>query len=96
MILVRIYLHPQGDASRERLLGTLSIANDTTGTEARGNYCVLAEDRSGAIHRGAVHGFARQRLNHWVLVKRALSSIFEGREPRPRRAQLQSHTTEEP
>ena len=59
MLRLTLTLIPRGDERRARELGRVEIENDSTGTEAVGNYRVTAR---GIIHRdGAARGVERNR-----------------------------------
>lgn len=86
MIVVKIELWPQGDASRMHELGRTYIWNDaTTGDPARGNYGVAVCRRgvfgwpnalNSATRRGEVRDYPRLSYNVWRLIIRALLSAF--------------------
>lgn len=62
MIHIRIELWPLGDKTRSRLLGTIDIANDGTGTRELGNYFVKTANALGQVWRtGHVNGWPRMK-----------------------------------
>jgi hypothetical protein len=83
MIVVTIELWPGGDQQRKQLLGAVTIANDTSGTQMVGNYhYALAKRRGeGAWRQGQVKGFPRQRLGAYDLLFRVLRSAVGSRNP---------------
>lgn len=70
MIRVTVELLPNGSEDGKRTLGTLDIANDTTGDESIGNYSgtLHAEYTDEAGRRGWVRGFKRQDQSVWSLI----------------------------
>jgi len=72
MILVNAYLCPKGDIGNARLLGSLEIANDATGTQTVGNYTgtLRAEytPKNGPGRKAAVQGFNRKTQSVWTLI----------------------------
>lgn len=83
MIVVYIELWPGGDEEKKRLLGSLILTNDGTGTKKEGNYKVVASHagiffgkRKEPFKTGRVTGFVR-KLSPYRLVCRALRAIGE-------------------
>lgn len=76
MIRVTIELIPGGmeNHPRRRVLGTLEIANDNTGTADIGNYTATlhAEYTGPDGRKGRIQNFRRQRQSAWSLVGAAL------------------------
>lgn len=70
MLRINIELLPKGDASRARTLGTMTIANDATGTLELGNYVgtLNAEYTGPDGRKGRVTNFNRRRQSAWSLV----------------------------
>ncbi len=79
MVVVKIEIHPCGDATRARQIGEVRIANDGTGTAEFGNYDVeLLHSGAwwgtpGVYRRGKVLRFARN-LSPYHLLARALKA----------------------
>ena len=76
MLVVRVELRPPFGPPRE--IARMAIANDGTGTPARGNY----DGRSGRrptfrteARRGRVEGHARRSLSVWCLVRKMLQNM---------------------
>jgi hypothetical protein len=82
VVVVKVELWPQGDASKAEKLGEVRIANDGTGTPARGNYNVeLAHSgryagKPGVWRKGRVEGYDRVGLSPYHLVVAALESAL--------------------
>lgn len=84
MIRVTIELLPKGDEARAKVLGTMIIVNDATGTESIGNYdCFFV--RKGYSFRAyrdkwfrvtRVEGYRKKATNIWMLVKKALEGVY--------------------
>jgi hypothetical protein len=95
MLVIRIELHPKGDASRAEEIGRATIANDGTGTAGVGNYVVKllktaryakAANVGKVWKQGRVEGFARLRLSPYHLVMMAFADalgIASARRKRP-------------
>jgi hypothetical protein len=64
VLIVRIELLPNGNERKRRVLGTLQIANDLTGTLERGNYEFLAAGAGVKRQAGRVDGFERADMTH--------------------------------
>lgn len=82
MLRITVELLPLGDETRARHLGTAIIANDATGSRARGNYTVRLSKRGqpkSVWRRGRVEGFPRQRLGAWDLLYLALRATVGDR-----------------
>ena len=77
MIRVTVELLSAVDASRSRVLGTLEIANDGTGTQDICDYdaTLHAEYTPPIGRRCRVLGFRRQRQSVWSLVGAALKQM---------------------
>ena len=74
MIRVTVEILPFGLPENSRVLATLVIKNNLTGTLASGNYTYLIhDDQTGEDYRGIVSGFERQKLTALELLKRILS-----------------------
>jgi hypothetical protein len=86
MLVVRIEMWPQGDASRAYGLGVVEIAN-MGGSDTRGDYSVrlLKSTRyarsPGTWKAGAVRGFPRTRLGPYDLLLRCLAAVIGDRNP---------------
>ena len=88
MIVVRLELWPQGDASKAQDLGTATIAL-AGGTAERGDYEVRLlkgrryAKRAGVWRKGRVRGFPRRSRRHgpWDLLYRALAATVRDRNP---------------
>lgn len=73
MIRITVELIPHGDESimtQRRVLGTLEIANDGTGTLHEGNYngILHAEYTDPAGRKGKVLKFNRRKQSVWSLI----------------------------
>lgn len=82
MIRVTVELLPHGDASRARHLGTMTIANDGTGTLQRGNYTATLSKwgQPNAVWKhGRVVNFDRKRRGAWDLMLQVLRSAVGDR-----------------
>jgi hypothetical protein len=77
MIVVRMELWPHGSEARKRSLGTLTITNDGTGTDVRGNYQVSATTRGDRRlwREGRVEDWPRKRKVAWRLLCTALEVL---------------------
>lgn len=79
MLVVKIERWPHGDASRRKVIGQMTIANDGTGDSSFGNYDVKLShsgsyvDRPGTYRQGKVARF-RRTLSPYHLVARCLSA----------------------
>jgi hypothetical protein len=80
VIRIRIDLIP-GGVGAPRHLGTVTIANDCTGSKGSGNYVAkLSTKRAGRLWRQTrVKGFPRQRLGVYDLLYRVLRDVVGGR-----------------
>lgn len=78
MIRVTIELVPYGDEARAEVLHEILIANDGSGTLARGNYAAsLTRRSSAAVWKTArVDDFPRQRKNAYHLLKAVLDQVI--------------------
>lgn len=80
MLVVRVELWPLGSETNKRTLGTAYIANDGTGTAAKGSYDVSIYSKGGKrLRTTKVVGFPRKRLLAWDLLCRALMLTFGDR-----------------
>lgn len=82
MIRVTLELLPGGNASKARHLGTAEIANDGTGTAAKGNYTIRLSKwgrPNETWRRGALSGFDRHRDGPWDLLCMLLAAALEDR-----------------
>jgi DnaJ-class molecular chaperone len=77
VLIVRIELLPNGNERKRRVLGTLQIANDLTGTLERGNYEFLAAGAGVKRQAGRVDGFERAD-GFWSLVQRTITEATRG------------------
>lgn len=70
MIRVTVELLPHGSEARKRIIGTLEIANDSTGTDSMGNYIGIlhAEYTDPVGRRGRITQFMRRRQSVWSLI----------------------------
>jgi len=71
MIKITAELWPLGSEKHKQYLGTATIANLGTGTNARGNYRYTLSRRGasgGTWKEGEVTGFPRKRLKMWDLL----------------------------
>jgi len=91
MIVITVELWPGGLEQHKELLGTGIIANDSTGTDTRGNYRYCFSKRGETIAQllkkkawkfgrawktGTVLNFPRKQLNAWDLLGLALASAL--------------------
>lgn len=78
MIIVKVELHSAIDKTIQEL-ARMYISNDGTGTEEVGNYKVeLLKRGTTSVYRvGKVLNHARKRLSVWILVVKALGSVFK-------------------
>ena len=77
MILVKIELHPRGDASKAKELGRIKIGNTGTGTSTKGNYTAALFDKAKRRFRVVdITGFPRKRLLAFDLVYRILKAAI--------------------
>ena len=77
MIRITCELWPGGHESRKRLLGTMSITNDGTGTRERGNYDVSLRRSGGTgkLRYTQVCGFSRKAHSVFQLLRLALNQL---------------------
>jgi hypothetical protein len=80
MIIVKVELHSAIDKTIHEL-ARMHISNDGTGTDEIGNYKIeLLKRGSSSVYRiGKVLNHARKRLSVWILVIKALGSVFKDR-----------------
>lgn len=72
MIVVEVKLKSAIHASRDRLLGTLTLCNDGTGSATLGNYDAEFFGGSGGKGKyGRIGRYPRQAVAIWNLVRRA-------------------------
>jgi hypothetical protein len=72
MIVVTVELKSAISSSRDKLLGTLLITNDGTGSETRGNYDVLFRGAKGGSGKsGKVSEYPRNDVAIWNLIRQA-------------------------
>lgn len=82
MVVVKLELWPQGDASKAQPIGEVRITNDGSGSAARGNYAVdLAHSgryfgKPGVWRKGRVEGYDRVGLSPYHLVLAAIESAL--------------------
>lgn len=75
MIRVTVELLVRGSEENKRTIAVAEIANDGTGTLARGNYeYTLSTQGRGRrkFREGRVEGFERKRWNVWYLMSKVL------------------------
>lgn len=86
MILVTVELIPHGNtlSPRRKVLGTLTIANDGTGSPELGNYegTLVAEYTGAAGRKGVVRGFRRRSQSVWTLIGAFLKGWGHTKTPR--------------
>lgn len=76
MIVVTMYLRSAISTQRNRLLATVTIANDGTGDAKTGNYNVKARVGSrGKMREARVEGFPRRTKTVLELLRRALNEV---------------------
>mgnify|MGYP001304080439 CR=1 FL=1 len=82
MLVIKIELHPGGDASKARCMGSAVIINDASGTQELGNYKALFfdsglpddwRDQMKAGNGLEVMDFQRLKEKSWDLVRRFLN-----------------------
>lgn len=77
MLRVTVELLPLGVESKRRTLGTVTIANDGSGSATSGNYDVKVLSSNGRmLRRGRVLRFPRKRLGATQLLLRALKAAL--------------------
>ena len=77
MLRILIELVPGGDESRARVLGALGVANDATGTRARGNYEVVVMDKVGRKFKEfRIENWPRQAKSVWQFVRHIFNTGF--------------------
>lgn len=82
MIVVKVELWPKGDESRKEEIGRMTISNDVTTTlrsPDRGSYNVKLMRRGTAdkVQKTTrVEDYPRRSYPVWVLIKRALDSLY--------------------
>jgi len=75
MIEVRVMLRSAFGSHRDKVLGTMTIANDGSGTHTCGHYNVTARvGQRGKLRTGRVENFSRQSNTGMALVLRALKA----------------------
>lgn len=86
MLRVIIEIWPRGSYEHKRTLAVMDIANDGSGSEARGNYVYRVYKRGTAdgfpsrmpISRsGRITNYPRKSYPVWVLLKRILADAFK-------------------
>ncbi|HEV8383016.1 MAG TPA: hypothetical protein VGQ29_15620 [Gemmatimonadales bacterium] len=77
MIVVTLDLRSALSSSRSRRLATITIANDGTGEDGRGNYHVMAQRRGGRARFAGVRHFPRRSRSALELLRRALNALDE-------------------
>jgi hypothetical protein len=79
MLRVTVELVPFGFEERKRILGTIVIANDGTGTHSTGHYDVQQFAVNGRrMKRKRVENHARLKDSVWKLVAKALKAMGHG------------------
>lgn len=97
MIRVTVELVSAVDASRNRTLGVMEIANDGKGDAEVSNYDVVlhAEYTPAGIGRQCrVEGFRRQRQSVWSLIGAALKCMGHTKHPLSKTKSNQNASTE--
>ena len=85
MIVVSVSLHSAVSGETVEL-ARMELANDGTGTSARGSYdgkvligrCRAALNMGRVLHMGRVENYPRQQMHVWNLVARMLANIGYG------------------
>ena len=72
VVKVTVELLPFGRESDKKLLGTIIIGNDSTGTMKIGNYNYLVTDGSEQIAQGKILGFDRRHTSVMELIRLTL------------------------
>ncbi len=67
MLRITIELIPNGDPSKAKVLGSMDIINDGTGSAEFGNYRGELQAEYGT-RKGRLTGFNRQHCSAWSLV----------------------------
>lgn len=78
MLRLRLDSIPCGIIRQTQLIGELMIANNGSGTHARGNYDVTLRLNPGQAREAQVHDFPREQ-GAWALVQAALRALGEER-----------------
>lgn len=82
MMRITLDLLPKGNEGRKVHLGTIQIANDATGTDARGNYRFTLSKRGYPLSvwkEGTLTGFPRKRLGPYDLLLLCLVHVLSDR-----------------
>jgi len=78
MLRITIELIPQGDITKIKKLYTGYIVNDGTGTESKGNYKIILEDkRENEWKEEKINNFPRKRKNAWYLLYEGLKKCLD-------------------
>ena len=79
MIKVTVELWPDGNLHKAKILGTMVIANDGTGSTQRGNYQIMCSEHEGEkirTRRCELKDWPRQQNMIWALVVSALNKVM--------------------
>ncbi len=77
MIEIKIAIIPFGDNKLKRSLGTIKIANDTTGDTNTGNYkYTLKDPTTDSTIKGKLKGFKRLEKNVFFLMRDILNKAL--------------------
>ena len=69
MIRITVELVPFGQESQKKVIGTMKIINDATGSREMGNYKYLIQNEAGdTVESGVYKGFPRA-LRIWRLIQ---------------------------
>ena len=86
MVRVTVEIVPFGRESAKRVLGTLNIVNDGTGSSILGNYFYTFFSSAGKqLGKGEVFGFPRERSRVWELLYSVLDVAKDTEELPPAR-----------
>ncbi len=81
MLVIKAYIWPYGDKSKEKHLYTINIGNDGTGTPTRGNYrAALSRKGAKSVWKSCeVKNFPRKKLGVYDLLYRVLKKVVGNR-----------------
>lgn len=74
MLVITVELHPRGNVAHRRVIGTLVITNDLTGTQESGNYRYVLTKDNVTKATGIIENFPRQDKDAWELIRTILDS----------------------
>ncbi len=78
MVRITIEIVPYGSLENKRILGSVDIINDGTGTKTIGNYSVTAINGNGKVFRKCkIEGYRRKADSIWKLMKMVFDIIVD-------------------